>query len=394
MKLTPELHLIGIQGYLDEGRSYRNIAEYLGCDKDTVSKFVKRNLPDFDAKRCNGGSPKPKRAPSDPVDEAELIEAELRELRASARKDRKLDVQAERLLQEIRNITPPATPTYEAPDVAEGLGHQHVHVLLLSDLHMGEVVDSEAMNGLGEYNYEILQSRMHHIHQALISFQNNRPYPIGELRVYSLGDMTGGKHHQELAETNEFGLAQQAWLTGMLLGQFYEGLVDAYPSIVVEGVAGNHSRMNEKAQAKQVFDSFDWLANKTAELYLAKYPSITHDYPLSAFKVSNVAGKTILLGHGDGVRSSMPGVPWGGVLRRFNQLKTTYARMGHMLDYWAMGHFHQPCVVPGIFMNGAVKGPDEWVLKTFGTADPWCQLLLTFDQDASKLTDVSYINGE
>jgi transposase len=380
-----------IEAALRDGESYRTIASRLGCHHDTVAKFVKQHLPEFASKADGGGH---NRKLTDPLDEMDLLQAELNEYKTAARAGRKVDVQAERLLQEIRGITPAATPSYEAPDVAEGNGHRHAHVLLLSDLHMGEVVNAEAMNGLGEYDFEILTTRMHQITESLVSFQNARPYPIEELRIWSLGDMVGGKHHQELAETNEFGLAQQSWRTGMLLGQFVEGLVEHYPKIHITGVAGNHSRMNEKAQSKQVFDSFDWLANKTAELYLRNYSTVTHDYPLSAFALDHVAGKTILLGHGDGVRSSMPGVPWGGVLRRFNQLKTTYARLHETLDYWALGHFHQPCVVPGIFMNGAIKGPDEWVLKTFGTADPWCQLLLTFDKNAERLTDVSYINGE
>lgn len=390
MKLTHEEHGEFVADALKAGTSMREIARQLGCDKTTVAAFARKNnlTPPATVKR------KVAFVPGSQPDERELLEAELQELRAAVRKDRKLDVQAERLAQEMRALTPIAEPIYEAPERAEGDGHAHAHVLLLSDTHVGEVVNSEAMNGLGEYNFEICLERMAHIAHSLVSFQNNRPYPIDELRIWLLGDMTGGKHHQELGETNEFGLAMQSYLTGKMLGEFIERLVEAYPHIHVTGIAGNHARMNVKAQSKQVFDSFDWLAYQHVELYLSRYESVTCEFPLSGFTVDHVAGKTILLGHGDGIRSTMPGVPWGGVTRRFNELRKTYAQIGEHLDYFALGHFHQLNAVKGIFMNGSVKGPDEYVLKQFGSADPWEQMLLTFDKQAGRLTDISFINGD
>jgi calcineurin-like phosphoesterase family protein len=296
-----------------------------------------------------------------------------------------------RLLEELRAIVPPAERIYEAPKDAEGTGKRHVHVLMLSDLHAGEIVDQEAMNGLNEFSFHILTQRMKRIHKSLVSFQNNRPYPIDELRIWCLGDLVGGQHHEELAQTNELGVIQQTHQTGLLLGGFIEGLTEHYPRIYVTGIAGNHGRINRKPQAKQVFEAFDWLAMETAKLYLRNYPTVSCSFPLSGMTIDKVAGKTVLLGHGDGIRSTMPGVPWGGVIRRWNELRKTYAQVGTPPDYFALGHFHQAAVVRGIFMNGSVKGPDEWVLKQYGTADPPEQLLLTFCKDTQRLTDVSYI---
>lgn len=390
MKLTLEEHGEFVRNALAAGKSRRQIATALGCHNQTVITFAKEHGLDPPEK------PKRKVAfvPGTQPTEQELLEAELKELRAAVRKDRKSDIRAEQMLAEVRAITPSAAPRYEAPEAAEGSGHEHVHVLLLSDLHCGEVVDNEAMNGLGEYNFEILQERMTKIHRALVSFQNARPYPISQLRVWSLGDMVGGRHHQELAETNEFGPIAQTWQTGMLLGQFLEPLVEVYPEIHYTSVDGNHSRINEKHQSKQVFESFDWLAAKISELYLRQYPTIHHNHPRAGMTIDKVAGKTALLWHGDGVKSSMPGVPWGGLMRRFNALKSTYAQIGEYLDYLAVGHFHQLNAVKGIFMNGSVKGPDEHVLKNYGTADTWEQMLLTFDTTVGRLTDISFINGQ
>lgn len=389
MTLTYEKHAQLIEGWLGQGWSYRQIGEELGCWHGTVAAFVKKHYPDKVRVAANGvAQPVANGKP----DEVELLRHEVKQLRSSANKHRAIDVQAEALLQEIRSTVTPAAPVYEPPEAAEGDGHPHVHVLLLSDFHLGEVVQSEAVNGLNEFNYEILLERMGRIQQALRSFQNARPYPIDELVIGWLGDMNGGANHHELAVTNEFSVAEQCILTGDLLGQWTEPLVEDYPKITIVGVAGNHPRVELKPASKQVFNNFDWLSYKRAEQYLANYSTIECHFPMSGYHVHEVAGRNMLFFHGDGIRSTMPGVPWGGVMRRVNELKKSYTEQGTLLSYFALGHFHQANVVQGsIFMNGSVKGLDEYSLKQFGAGERPTQLLLTFDRTKQRLTDASFI---
>lgn len=388
MKLTREEHGALIQQWLNTGQSYRTIAGFLGCGKDAVSVFVKVNFPELRRAATPTAAAVLPEQPSD----LELALAELRELKAKDRKVRKVDVQAERLLQEIRSTVTPAEPVYEPPDVGEGDGKEHEHVLLLSDLHVGEVVKSEAVNGLNEFNWEILKERMDRIHASLRSFQNARPYPITKLTLGWLGDMCGGRNHEELAETNEFSVSEQCIYTGDLLGQWTEPLVEDYTSIDIVGVAGNHPRAGKPPSNKRVFDGFDWLAYKRAELYLSSYPTVRCFFPLSGYHVHDIAGRNMLFFHGDGIRSSMPGVPWGGIMRRVTELKKSYSEQGTLLSYFALGHFHQANIVQGsIFMNGSVKGLDEYSLKNFGAGEKPTQLLLTFCRDIKRLTDVSFI---
>ena len=46
----------------------------------------------------------------------------------------------------------------------------------------------------------------------------------------------------------------------------------------------------------------------------------------------------------------------------------------------ALGHFHEANVVgqKRIWVNGSIKGPDEYSIKRFGGGRPPCQLLHTF----------------
>lgn len=323
----------------------------------------------------------------------ELKDAELKDLRRRVNKQRSVDVQAERVLQDIRDTIRPAEPMYKAPKtIVYETGKGHVQALILSDLHCGEVVVPEAVNGLNEYNWDVLQRRLASIERSLLSFQKNRPYPITELHIWCLGDNLSGNIHDELAQTNEFPVTEQAWRVAMLIAQFIERLVPHFPKIVVEGVSGNHPRTQAPHSSKQVFDSYDWLGYMIIETYLLKYKSVACSFPRSGFQVVDIADLKWLLWHGDGVRTSMPGVPWGGIMRRWNELRKQYAEQGVMLDGLAVGHFHQANLVQScIAMNGSVIGLNEYGLKNFGSGEKPTQLLLTFQPGKRRLTDCSFI---
>lgn len=385
-KLDP--HKREIEMAVCSGMSRRKLAEHYGVAKSTMDDFVKTlNLGEL-AQTL----PAKAKVPTGPVDELELAQHELRELRALVKKQRTTDVQAERVLAEVRAAVDATDVKYEAPEAAEGDGKHHVQALLLSDLHGGEVVTHEGTDGMNEFNWEVLLERMASIQRSLYSYQNNRPYPIDELQLWLLGDMCSGSNHKELAETNEFNAAEQGFKIGMLLGQWIESLVEHYPRLVVYGVPGNHPRLQQKPANKNVFDNFDWMAYKVAQTFLREYDTIEWHIPNGGFVVADIAGLNYLLFHGDGIRSSMPGVPWGGVMRRVAQLKAQYAQRGVHLDGFALGHFHQACVVDGILMNGSVKGVDEYSIKNFGSGQKPTQLLATFLPEKRRMTDVSFIN--
>lgn len=393
-RLTEEAHKEQISQWLSENHSYRQIADALGVNKDTVKNFVTKFLPD-QARTANGHYVQATvlKPLEEKPDELELLKTRLAQATSAAKKHRSVDVQAELVLEELRATVQPAPVEFEAPEQAEGYGHNHMHVLLLSDLHVGEVVDLEAMNGINEYNWEITQRRMQQVLDAMRSFANARPYPIDELVVAMLGDQNSGKNHGEIERTNEFTPTEQAYHTGMLLGKFVESLVEDYPFIRVGGVVGNHPRTQEKPMNKQVFDNWDWASYKYAELYLQNYETVSCEFPRSGQWLTEIAGKNALFFHGDGIRSTMPGVPWGGVIRRVNELRKQYMERGLAVKYFGLGHFHDANVVQGgsIWMNGSLKGPDEYTLKNFGGGTDPTQLLLTFDKDKERLTDVSYI---
>lgn len=333
--------------------------------------------------------------PGDDVSREEALESEVKELRALARRDRKDEVQRERLAAAIEGAlvdVPPPRRVGPAP-VRRLHGKEEPHhrqMVLLSDWHGGEVVDPESINNLNAYNWEIMEERVEEVIAAMLSHKANSPALTG-LDIALLGDMTSGNAHRELAETNEFPLAVQGVKMGHLIGQTIERLVEHYTNIRVVSVVGNHPRLPQKPASKNVHDNMDWVSAMIAREFLSEHPTVQFSVPTGGAALHTIAGRTMYVWHSDGVRSSMPGVPWGGIMRRINEIRRSYT--GKQIDYWACGHWHQAnCMVDlGLFMNGSLIGRNEWGIKSFGGGSDPTQVLLTFSEKHRWLTDARFL---
>jgi hypothetical protein len=159
-------------------------------------------------------------------------------------------------------------------------------------------------------------------------------------------------------------------------------------------VVGNHPRAHKKPWAKQGFDNADWTSYHVMATALKRNPRVTFDIPKANQHRITIAERwPVLLWHSDGVRSSMPGVPWGGIVRRVTALRAQYSSVGKPVNYFFSGHFHTANAVEGgtVVVNGSVKGVDEYSLKAFGGGRPAQQVLATF-HPRNGLTDCSFID--
>lgn len=371
-------------------RSLPDAAVLLGVKYRTLKDHVRDHRPELFAELMARPAPTPGTLP-DEVSREEILEAELRELRAAQSKTRKADVHAERVTQAVEQAVagfrPAASPRATKRQRATGGAH-HRALLVLSDFHGGEVVDPAVINGLNAYSWQIMLDRIEELKLAVQSHVRNGP-PLTGLDVLFVGDMCSGANHEEITVSNEIPLAEQSVRMGAIEGDIVESLADALSLPArAGGVEGNHPRLTKAPAAKMPHNNGDWIANVIAGQYLE-----ARGIPFEVGRGSmlwKIAGRTMYVWHGDGIRSSMPGVPWGGVMRRTNQIQ---ASMPVRIDHFLHGHFHQANVVQGgrLIGNGALKGNDEWVQKNFGGGDPPTQLLLTFDERNEWLTGASYL---
>jgi hypothetical protein len=204
--------------------------------------------------------------------------------------------------------------------------------------------------------------------------------PVEELVILGLGDMLSGNIHDELSETNEMPLAEATVQFGLDGAEFIESFVEHFPKIRFAGVVGNHPRPTRKPRAKHRFDNADWTCYQIMAQRLTRHPSITFDVPKAQTHPVEIYDRRILCQHGDGVRSAMVGVPWGGIVRHEARLRNQYAAQGIPFDHLAIGHYHEANVVSNrrIWVNGSVKGLDEYSLQAFGGGQPPTQLLIPF----------------
>lgn len=386
----------------DGSISQTRAAEMIGCSAMPVRRWRAAN-------GIQPVAPTPASPLSTQVDEGptreEMLQDEIRQLRAARNRNLKDEVREERAIQAIEAAAervnaarpshwpaPEADAAYQRAIDAEHSDAHHCQLGVWSDFHYGEVVDREQMSGLAEYDTDIAEARIDQLVRSTLAFKKVRP-EMTKLHLALLGDMASGNIHG-LDESNEVPAAEQYVEVGLLMGQAVAKLAPHYPKIIVDCTFGNHPRSKEAPVSKNGHDSGDWIAYRMAAATTQHLDNVKWNIPRAGMIVREIAGKTFLFWHGDGVRSSMPGVPWGGVMRRVNVLKSTYAAQGVYIDYVVLGHFHQACVVPGIFMNGALIGQNEYGLKNFGGGEEAKQLLLTFDEKRSRLTDVAYISFE
>lgn len=375
-----------LKAAVDEHGTISAAARATGATQQTLNVWWRKHgfkpLP-------TGGSPKLRVVnPADEVNELELLRQRNRELENHQRRAREGEVTEERVIRRLEAAIErhggPLPVRVQRPKPARVREDETELALLFSDTHASEVVSGEETMGLNTYDWPTMLERMDALADAVVSHKQHFNGQIRKLNLWFLGDMLSGDIHEELAVTNDRPTAEAVvdfaydvvrWIEDRFLGEFHQ--------IEIAGVPGNHPRASKKPAAKLAHNNADWLTYKMMEALLRKQPGVRFSLRRGSFNTVTVADRwNVLLMHGDGIRSTMPGVPWGGVVRRITTLEAQFAKAKNPLDYVCLGHFHTANSLDGVhartFLNGSVKGPDEYALKQFGHGRDASQLLLTF----------------
>lgn len=326
---------------------------------------------------------KPRPQPGDDVTRDEQLEQENRELRKALDRARSEDVREQRVIDAITTQLAVKSPRYK-PAKAERKRSKvdHEFVLLLSDLHAGEVVSAEETAGVNEYDWDVMLARLERLRDGILSYREHRSASVACLHILGLGDMLSGNIHEELRETNSVPLAEATVQLGLDLADWVETFIPEFPAVRFSGVVGNHPRETKKRAAKRKFSNADWTCYQIMRQRLAKC-DVACDIPKAQRHMIEVCERHILMSHGDAVGpSAMVGVPTGGIVRHVARLSNQYASMGRPFDHFVCGHFHEANMYKGrrIFINGSVVGPSEYGLEAFGEAEPPAQLLIPFNR--------------
>lgn len=278
-----------------------------------------------------------------------------------------------------------STPTWMAEPKGKRKQHHATAVLLLSDLHLDEVVNLYEMDGMNEYNRAIAERRLHRIAEGLVSLL--REYVAGVeldgLVAALLGDIITGVIHDELARTNEAPPSASIAYWVPIIASMLVWLADELDiPIHVPAVDGNHDRdpgMGRRTPNKQRAESslawiiYNWLAD-----HLRDDDRITFGITVSNEQLIDVYGTTLLLSHGDSFRSQGGiGGLYPSMLKWLLRRHQLYSDTKHDFDYACIGHWHQTLWGKDFFVNGSLKGYDEYAKAGgFGFEIPQQQLFL------------------
>jgi hypothetical protein len=267
----------------------------------------------------------------------------------------------------VLGLVEAATPavTYYT-DRSERRGGERTALLHISDMHLGEHVDIDEMDGLNSYNAEICQNRMRRLFKTTASLltEHWKGDPVEELVVVFGGDMISGIIHDELLRTNDLTSIGQVDMAASILAGGVKFLREQVKAPVrIYTTPGNHSRLAQKPQVKShAVDSYDTLVSWMVEHHLAGDPGVEFFYTGSGEALFNIYGWWIMAQHGHmgaGGTGGMYGPAYKQV-RSMYKAHWTYARRGRGFHYAIEGHNHTTTHLPFGIANGSVIGYNEY----------------------------------
>lgn len=263
----------------------------------------------------------------------------------------------------------------KAPPSASTGKHHATAWLMLSDLHLDEVVYPEQVMGSNAYNREIALKRLERTFSNFIVVTRDHWTSVAyDGVVLALGgDIFSGDIHEELKETNEDTMLGSVdyWLDHVASG--ISLLADEYGKVHIPVVVGNHGRTTRKPRAKfRARSNFDWLFGKSLQRMFAADSRVTFDVSESADCLIGSYGYRVLLTHGDQASGGQGiGGIWPPIMRLNARKRQRQEAVGSGYDLMIMGHWHSLVFGPDFVVNGSLKGQDEYAFtENFGYEPP------------------------
>lgn len=322
---------------------------------------------------------------------ADRVERRLKDSQAQLREAQKLIERMERELGILGRVGQRTAPPAWLRSTKRQGRHRGTPWLLLSDLHLDEVVEPAELMHVNAYNRRIAEKRLRRTFEGAVKIA--RGYWSGVTYdgiVAPLGgDIFSGSIHEELAETNEDTMlgSLDHWIDELAAG--YGLLADEFGKVHVPVVVGNHGRTTRKPRAKmRARDNFDWFIGKALQRVFAQDARLTFDVSESPDCLVQSYGTVVCLTHGDQASGGAGiGGIWPPIMRLDARKRQRYAAMGTPYDLLILGHWHQLVFGKGFIVNGSLKGYDEYAaVSNFGFEPPAQALWLMTPEHGATLT--------
>ena len=244
--------------------------------------------------------------------------------------------------------------------------------LLLSDLHIGEIVRASETGNINSYDFNIFSKRLEQLAESIISIKYKmQGYNLEHLEIHALGDFITGIIHDELVQNSDDTIVEWLFNGALIVSQFLSDLLAEFGTIHFTGVVGNHGRMTQKKYFKRKYVNWDYIFYQIVALMMANNNRITFTIPESFWTIREVGGRKLLLLHGDSIKSWM-GIPWYGIQRTVYKLTELLNSNSQFFDDVCIGHFHNTGTLTRtkgkILLNGSLVGGDEFSIGAMFTS--------------------------
>lgn len=257
----------------------------------------------------------------------------------------------------------PLSPPPLAPEDKAAL----TGILIVSDVHLGQVVESAETDGFGRYDPAVSVARVRRLETEAARILRQRP--VEKLLVLFGGDLVHG-HLGHSLEDATLPIAQQVDLAVNLFFAFLCGLATCVPAVEVYGVPGNHGRWpgQRKMPTDARFSNLDTVVfNALAALCThVEMSNVAFGDSLAARQVIDVGNFRLQLQHGDQIRGGA--FATGGMSREVTNSTLRHVQAGRRhVDYYIMGDKHVSSTMSfgnfAFIVNGSFVGTDNFALN-------------------------------
>jgi predicted phosphodiesterase len=266
------------------------------------------------------------------------------------------------ILSRIGETSQPPTWLSAAP--RSRAEHHATAWLMLSDLHLDEVVDLDEVMGVNKFDRDIAKGRLERTFTNFVKMMRDASSSIVfDGAVVCLGgDIFSGDIHEELRETNEDTIlgSLDFWIDRLAAG--ISLIADEFGHVHVPVVVGNHGRTTRKPRMKlRARDNFDWFMGRALARIFANDRRVTFDVSEAADTLIDSYDRKVMLTHGDQASGGAGiGGIWSPIMRLDARKRQRSAAFDMPYDLLVMGHWHQLVFGPSFIVNGSLKGVDEY----------------------------------
>ena len=362
---------------------------------DEISKKLGRTVSAVRTKKCrleldvqgDNSTEEAIQAEQDRQERRRAAEAE-REALYDVAGERSLRARLEVLIKDSALRFPPL-PAYKSPKQSKKVVTENA-LQLFSDFHGGELVLSDGVRGINEFNSNVLEKRVRAVVEGHLSIKRKLEagggWRLPTLTISLNGDLVSGTIHELERHSDHKSIVDCVYWAGHLIAKAILELSAEYEKTDIFVTAGNHGRLPDarRVQQKDPTRSWDTIVALFAKTALSSNPKITFYIPHSYSVMFDIAGWRFLQQHGHDVKS-WNSIPWYGINRLISNIGGIEAARGMAPHYYIFGHFHSMTSMPHAngeaFINGSIIGATEFSVNALGKADRPQQLLLMVHEE-------------